>query len=81
MKINDRLIRLLSKANTIAAPCIVIAGGIWFIVIASVPSFIDFVLGLLVGFIAAIFTCGPISVLLSIKESLDGIRGVLEEKE
>lgn len=32
------------------------------------------IIGLCIGIIGAIFTCGPIAVLISIKESLDDIK-------
>ena len=44
-------------------------------------SFMRVLLGLFIGFVAALFTCGPIAVLISIKESLEKINDKLTDED
>lgn len=77
-KMNQKLIKYLSVANSIAAPFIVIGSTVWILEVLG-ASFVRVLLGLFIGFVAAIFTCGPIAVLISIKESLEDINGKLSD--
>lgn len=75
-KINRKLINFLKVANAIMAPCIMVAGAIWMLNLGSDSDvwLLLLIIGLCIGAIGAIFTCGPIAVLISIKESLDDIK-------